>query len=141
MRVLPVAELAGLLQREPDEPWKFTRCGLLREPGGDRQVVRRRVGEGLGGQPKPRRPRERPLQLQLIGHHRIPVGAHDDADGLEVLRGRANHRRPTDVDLLDHVFEPGPGRHRLPERVEVHDHQLEGFDPVLGELIQMLLEP
>ena len=35
----------------------------------------------------------------------------------------------------------GAGRDRLPERIQVDDHEVERLDPVLGELLQVLRLP
>jgi len=47
-----------------------------------------------------------------------------------VLGSRADHRRPANVDILNDLVAPGPARHRLRERVEVHDQQIDRPDPV-----------
>ena len=42
-----------------------------------------------------------------------------------------------DVDLLDTLINRGSRCHRLGERIQVHDHQLEGRNPQLGQLRNM----
>jgi hypothetical protein len=132
MRVLAVSEVRHLLEREPDER---RHRGIVRdEPPRDRGVVRRRVGERLGGQPPPHLQRQTSLGPYGVQDLAVARRAHDDADRGEVLRGRADHRRAADVDLLDHVVLAGPARHGLAERVQVHDHEIDRLDAVLGEL-------
>jgi hypothetical protein len=132
MRVLAVPEVSHLVEREPDER---RHRGIVRgEPPRDRGVVGRRVGERLGGQPPPHLERQTSLGPDGVEDLAVARRAHDDADGGEVLRGRADHRRSADVDLLDHVVLPGPARHGLAERVQVHDDEIDRLDVVLGEL-------
>ena len=45
---------------------------------------------------------------------------------------------PADVDLLDALVRARTGGHRLGERVEVDDHELERLDAELGELLRVL---
>ena len=59
--------------------------------------------------------------------------AGHDADGLEVLGGRANQGRAPDVDLLYYVLRGSARSYCLGERVEVDHDQVERLDPVLGE--------
>ena len=56
-----------------------------------------------------------------------------------VLGRRADQRRPADVDLLDGLLE----RHARPgdgglEGIEIHHHQFEGEDAVLGQGLHVL---
>src|SRR5207249_1453006 len=57
------------------------------------------------------------------------------------LRSRAHHRRPADVDLLDHVVEGRATSDRFPERIEVHDDEVERLDLVGSELVYVVLLP
>ncbi len=54
-----------------------------------------------------------------------------------VLGGGADHRGSADVDLLDGLVGAGTGGDGLGERVEVGDHQVEGRDPELLELLDV----
>ena len=64
-------------------------------------------------------------------------GAVATATKAMVLGRRADQRRPADVDLLDRLFDGHvrPGDRRL-ERIEIHHHQLERHDAVLGERLR-----
>ena len=106
--------------------------------------------------PRPRRTRRcagRPRRRAACGRSRskppscdggedvgVPRGAGDDGDGRVVLGGGADHRGAADVDLLDALVGGGAGGDGLPERVEVHDHQVERLDAQLGELLAVVLQ-
>ena len=51
-----------------------------------------------------RRSRSSSPAFERREHARVVGGIDDHPDRREVLRGRAQHARPADVDLLDHVF-------------------------------------
>ena len=55
-----------------------------------------------------------------------------------ILGGGADHRRPTDVDLLDRLGQghPGPGHGRL-ERIERHDDQVDRRNAVALEGLEV----
>jgi hypothetical protein len=56
-----------------------------------------------------------------------------------VLRRRADHRRPADVDVLDRVLERAVRlRHRRFERIEVHHHEIDRTDLVRLHLLAVL---
>lgn len=50
-----------------------------------------------------------------------------------VFRGRPDHRRPADVDLLDALVDAGAGVDGLAERIQVDDDQFERRDAELFE--------
>src|SRR5215470_4342365 len=52
-----------------------------------------------------------------------------------VLRGRPDHRRPADVDLLDALLDARARRDGGGERVQVADQQVERLDAELGQLV------
>ena len=59
-----------------------------------------------------------------------------------VLRARSDHRRATDVDLLDDLRRSRPARDRLDERVQVGDQELERDDAELvdgGHVVRVVL--
>ena len=74
-----------------------------------------------------------PLGLpQLLQDRVVGLRLDHDRGEVEVLRRRADHRRPADVDVLDHLglVDPAAGG-RLLERVEVHAHEVDELDLVL----------
>ena len=64
---------------------------------------------------------------------------HDDRHGRVVLRGRAHHGRPADVDLLDDGVLRGARVHGVHERVEVHDDEVERLHLELAQLGHVVL--
>ena len=70
------------------------------------------------------------------GIQRLAVGGGvgDDGDARVVLGGGADHRGAADVDLLDALVGAGARGDGRGERVEVDDDELEGLDPEVGEL-------
>ncbi len=142
--VLAVPQVGDLGERRPAE---LREAGARRRAArahspiqvGDRDVVRRGVGEGLGGQPLAL------LEGETAGGHRrqhVVVGRRrgHDGDRRVVLRCRADHGRPADVDLLDALVGGRAGRHGLAEGVQVGDHEVERLDAELRELLDMGLE-
>ena len=97
------------------------------------------MGEGLGRERGTGRARETAFPGDLVEHRPVAISTDHDTDRLEVLRGRPDHRRAADVDLLDHVVGGRSARDRLPEGVEVHDDEVEGIDGVLAELRHVVL--
>jgi hypothetical protein len=137
VRVLAVPQHRRAVPFGPDpgrEPGVVVGRGEhVAHPGGHRDVVAGGVREGVRGQPPALG------QGEPAGRHRgqqLGVAARVDDDGHArvVLRRRAHHRRATDVDLLHARVRRGPRHHGLQERVEVHHHQVERFDPELGQL-------
>ncbi|MDI2023460.1 hypothetical protein PJL18_04008 [Paenarthrobacter nicotinovorans] len=63
----------------------------------------------------------------------VEVRVRDDGDGGVVLRGRTHHGGASDVDLLHDVILRRAGLHGLDERVQVHHHEVEGFDLHAGK--------
>ena len=71
-----------------------------------------------------------------VVEHRAVIGRVDDhRDAGVVFRGAAQHARAADIDVLDGVVQRhvrfGDG---LLKRIQVHDHQIDGLDAVLGGL-------
>jgi len=85
------------------------------------------------------------LEGEAAGGHRVEhLGVavrtgHDRHRGV-VLGGGPDHRGAADVDLLDALVRRRTGEHGLAERVEVGDHQVEGFDAELVELPHVRVE-
>ena len=131
MRVLAVREVGHLLVGRHQQRREVLL--LLDEPAGDRGVVAGGVGERLGGERLARAEREPPVGVdELLQHRVVHLRAGDDGREAVVLRGRADHRRAADVDVLDHLV---VGRAALRggalERVEVHADQVDELDLLL----------
>jgi hypothetical protein len=100
----------------------------------DRGVVVRDPVEGGDREREPRRLADRAVRPQLVEQGRVLRGVGDDRDRLPVLRGRAHHRRPADVDVLDRVVERAAGaRDGRLERIEVDDQDVDRRDAVLAQ--------
>ena len=56
-----------------------------------------------------------------------------------ILRGGTYHRGAADIDFLDNSVLVGTGCHGLCKGVQVHDHQVEGFNIEFVEGVDMLL--
>ena len=76
--------------------------------------------------------------LNRFDYRPVHAWVHDDCHVGVVLGAGANHRRTTDVDLLDHGIALGATGHGLNKRVEVYDHELESLDVELGQLLLVL---
>ncbi len=130
----------------PDTGPSRRRRGGRPRPSG--QAAPRRSGRRTrrcGGTPRSpacaRRRSSRPPSLSSAARTVVvPRRRRHDRDVRVVLGGRADHRRPADVDLLDQLVERDPrSLQRLRERVQVADDELERRDrrgdqlaPVVG---------
>ena len=63
----------------------------------------------------------------------------DDGHGLKILGGAANHRRPSDVDLLDGLRQGDIAGDCGLERIEVYDNEVDGKKTVCLDLLFVLL--
>ena len=136
VRVLAVGELELLPEPGHERLREHLRLG---EPVRDRRLVRGGQREGLGGQAPSRLERELAAGAQLDQDLLVALGLGHRRDVGEVLRGRAQHRRPADVDHLDGVLlaDRAAGDDVL-ERVEVHADEVEGLDVVVLELVAVV---
>ena len=137
--VLAVGQLEHLLVGA-DVQLREVVVGALGEPARDRRVVARGHREGVGGEALARRHREAAVgAAQLVEDRVVALGGRHDGDVGVVLGRGAHHRRPADVDVLDHL---GVARARPPggalERVEVDAHELDELDVVLGCGLEVL---
>ena len=136
VRVLAVAQ--RLHEVEFQEEF-LVQTRLRPHVGGDHRVVLGRMGVGLGRELQPRRLfgvaagldlRQHLSVVRRIAHHRH-VGP--------VLGCRTKHRGSADVDVLNGILHLHVGfGDRLPERIEVHAHQVDELDAVLLQGFQML---
>ena len=137
MRVFAIAQVLLLLEVKVDDLGRFLAeiglaVELLVHPGGNRAIVGVRGFEHL----------QRELRTRLARGGAV-VGAHflkngivggrlgDHGDALEILRSAAQHRRASDVDVLDAGAEIGARGNRLFEGIQVHDHHVDHLDAVL----------
>ena len=141
VRVLAIAQFGD--QRGAHHPCGGEGMALIHrgKPLADRRIIAGGEGIGLGG--------KSPALLQrgfAPGHQRVIGGVGDDGDMSMVLRGATHHAGPADVDILDDVG-AGSGiagtalgifRHRLRKGIEVHHHQIDRANVVLGHGGEML---
>ena len=104
---------------------------LAREPVGDRRVI----GGGAGERLLRQRAAKREARRAAVGRHlleqaRVVGDVDDHGDVGVVLGGGADHRRPADVDVLDHLVERRGATQRVLERVKVDDQQIDRRDAV-----------
>ncbi len=139
VRVLAVAQRLGELAAERAK----RRRGIverLREPVGDRGVVRGGAGVGLGGELLAQRQRGRAAVLGELGEHGgVVVGLDHHRDVGVVLGGGADHRRAADVDVLDAIVVGRALRHGGLERIEIHHHEIDRLDAVCGHRAGVVL--
>ena len=107
---------------------------LVGEPSGDRQIVGRRVREGLGGQRAALLEGEA-LPRHGLGHIRVTLRGGHDRDRRVILRCGAHHGRAADVNLLDTLVERRARRDRVLERVQVAHDQVKRLDTQLRDLL------
>jgi hypothetical protein len=139
MRVFAVSQLLG--QAAPQAELRRKRvqavaAGAL-QPGGDLGVVGRGVSERLDRQA----PAHGGVEGALIERRQdltVALGPnHNDHTGV-VLRGRADHGRAANVDLLEDVREVHPRlRERLGERIEIHAQQVDEAKLVRLYLVEL----
>ena len=139
MGVLSVAQICGLVDGGADEG---RQSGLLLD---DLAGHPRRHGDVIGGRVREcvRGQLRAPCAGEALARGRVDdLGVHggvgDDCDARVVLRRRAHHRRPSDVDLLDAVVERRTGRDCLRERIQVDDDQVERLDAQFSDLLEVL---
>ncbi len=141
VRVFAVAQVLHLVEREVERRRIRVARRMLQLVGEARQVVRDRavvlrgVREHLGRETEVRFVTHRiVVRAHLVEHNRV-IGRIDHHGHVAmVFRSGAQHRRAADVDVLDRVFQRALFlRHRLHERVQVHDEQIDRRNAVLLE--------
>ena len=138
VRILAVAQVCDLLVGVRPGGRKAL-IGARREPCRDRRLIARGAGECLGGQTRAQRQRQQSPGPAQCAEHLLVVGRVDDHGRKgAVLGGRADHRRPADVDVLDDLRRVGvAARDGLLEGVQVHAHQIDLLDLLLGRGLQV----
>ena len=72
-----------------------------------------------------------PLSFLHVFEHDGVIGRiGDDGYGLEILGGAANHRRPSDVNLLDGLRQGDIAGDCGLKRIEVYDNEVDGKEAV-----------
>ena len=138
MRILAVAERLDEAPLAVDRAPEATVAAT--EPVGDHSVVCRGRGEGFARELAASLRADGARARELLENAVVVGGIDDHHDVLVVLRGRANHRRAADVDVLDRLFERAVARGHARERVEVDADEIDRADAVLVELATMGLE-
>jgi hypothetical protein len=106
---------------------------------GDGRVVLGGASKRLVGEPGARDRAECPAAAELVEDRRVLGRRRDDGDAVVVLGGGPNHRGTAHVDLLDRLgARDALARHRLLERIERDDHEVDRRNPVLLQRLQML---
>ena len=104
----------------------------------DRRIVSRRGSERLGRHGLAEIERGRPAFLvQLTEQRRIVRRIGDDGDESMILRGGANHRRATNIDVFDHFIAFRAFGHGLLEGIEIDDDEIDRADGVIGHCLRM----
>ncbi len=134
MRVFPVPQVLNFVEDEGQRVGEALRFHLVggAQVAGDHGVVARGVGECLRRQPRTGRERRAALGGDLRQQRRIlgRIDAHGDK-GM-VLRGRAQHRGPANINVFNRVrVAAARARDRFGERIEVHDQQVDWLDLLL----------
>ena len=102
-----------------------------RKPSGNRGIICRRGGIGLGGKLAAERQRGCPPGLrQFIDQCGIVGRIGNDRHKGMVLGRRSHHRGATDVDIFNRFITAGTARNRRLERVEIDHHQIDRADRV-----------
>ena len=133
MRVFPIAQLADEGGAHDAGGGKGVTLIDSGEPLADRRVIGGGQRIGLGGEGAAL------LQGSLApGHSGVIRGVGDDSDMGVVLGSGAHHAGAADVDILDDLVAGATLGDRLHEGVEVHHHQIDRADVMLGHGGQML---
>ena len=136
MRVLTITK--RLHQIELQEEF-LGQTGLGPHVGGNHAVVFCRMGIGLCREPQTGIARRVSVRPHLVQHDRIVSRITDNRHVAEVLRGTAQHRGPADIDILDRLGHLHPRfGYGLPERIEIHTHQIDEFYAVGPQRSHML---
>ena len=131
VRILAVAQIHAFAEMQSERRRELGSriLGHTREIASHGRVVARRVRVGLRCEPSARLLAHTAVRRNLVQDAGVVAGVHHDAHAIVILRGRTDHRRPADVDVLDRVFECAIRlRDRRGERIEIHHHQIDRID-------------
>ena len=95
------------------------------------------MSESFGSKPLTLPQGEAP-RAQGLDHPRIVARIDHHRDARVILGGSTDHRRPTDIDLLDAFIGTRTRCHRAGEGVEVDDDEIEGGNAELLELLDVI---
>ena len=142
VRVLAVTQILCFRKIQGSHLGEYDcRVDLFREPGSDGAIVLRGGVEHI----------ERELKTCFIGGRAI-MSAHlfehciierrigNDCDRSEILRRTAQHRRTSNIDVLDALSEISTTCDRLLEFVEIHDNHVDHLDAMLFSLVHVALK-
>ena len=148
MRVFPVTQGERLAEAQAQRGGKIigraalemaiTHGGLF-EGRGDGSVVGRSSSEGLLRQTPAGGERKIAAHaLHFLGDGGVIGRRGDDGNILEILGGRAHHRGPANIDVLDQLvgIDIGSSGGFL-EGIKVHHHHVDGLNFVLGDLAKV----
>ena len=111
-----------------------------RHPVRHRRIIGRRAGKGRLRQPLTKlQPAGPVIRLHLAQERLVVRRIGDHGDKTAVLGRRPDHGGPADIDILDTGPIIAALGQRLLERIEVHDQQIDRFDPMGGHGHQMLV--
>ena len=131
MGVLAITEALAQVVFEEE---LLVQAGLPAHVRGNAHVIFGSMGVGLGGELETGVVGSVPVRAQLLENLSVVGGVADYRHVLPVLGGAAYHRRAAYVDVLDSVLHGHAfARNGLPERIEVHAHEIYGAYALLLE--------
>ena len=133
VRVFTIAQRGDEAAGHRPRRRKLLRHVNAREPARDGRIVSRRLRIGLGRHCPPEiEPGPAVGALNFRDQRGIVRRIGHDCNVRVVLGRRSHHRRPADIDVLDHFIASGALGHGFAERVEVDHHQIDRTDIVFG---------
>ena len=125
---------SGSSVRSVSSTWP-DRGGQSLQLGRDHSVVARGRGKNFARQIDARRQRSLLRGFQFGRHTRVVRGIGDHRYALEIFRGRAQHRRPADVDVFDQLFRGQTALRRCRFKwIQIHDDEIDRRDSVFRRL-------
>ena len=129
VRVLAIAQLDRRLAIDREEAGEQLLLVGETEPLADHRIVSGGGSESLGRAPLAEIERGCPVRyLKLAQQLGIIARIGHDGHELVVLRSRANHARPANIDILDDLGPLRPAHHCCLERIEIDHHEVDRAD-------------